>query len=188
MSAIRDHYPDCAEALIVAFARDGDDKAFAELIRRRQSSIRNMMRRLSGDDALADDLAQQVFMKGWKNIHRLKQAGAFGGWLKRVAISIWLEHLRKRDALRSTRELVEVDLATSPSPGVGLDLDRALATLSEPERLCVVLSYHAGMSHREIAELTDLPLGTTKSHIARGTKRLRHYLAPYNADLEVNKS
>jgi RNA polymerase sigma-70 factor (ECF subfamily) len=95
-----EHYPDCPEALIVSFARVGDRHAFTELVRRRQSLVRNMMRRLCGDPTLADDLAQQVFMKVWLSIRKLRQADAFGGWLKRVVISVWLQHQRKSDALR----------------------------------------------------------------------------------------
>jgi RNA polymerase sigma-70 factor, ECF subfamily len=59
----------------------------------------------------------------------------------------------------------------------GIDLNRALASLSAPVRLCIVLSYSEGMTHSEIAELTELPLGTVKSHINRGLERLRIALA-----------
>ena len=62
---------------------------------------------------------------------------------------------------------------------LGMDLDQALAELTDTERLCVVLSYQEGLSHAEIAELTDLPLGTVKSHILRGSKRLRQILSAY---------
>jgi len=61
-----------------------------------------------------------------------------------------------------------------------MDLDSALETLSDHVRLCVVLSYHEGMTHGEIAELTGLPLGTVKSHIRRGTQRLQQHLADYD--------
>jgi DNA-directed RNA polymerase specialized sigma24 family protein len=54
-----------------------------------------------------------------------------------------------------------------------MDLDQALATLPEHARLCIVLSYQEGLSHREIAKLVDMPLGTVKSHINRGTQRLQ---------------
>lgn len=60
-----------------------------------------------------------------------------------------------------------------------MDLDRALAELPGLERLCVVLSYHEGMSHREIAATLDLPLGTVKSHVRRGAQRLRQLLSAY---------
>jgi RNA polymerase sigma-70 factor (ECF subfamily) len=55
----------------------------------------------------------------------------------------------------------------------------ALATLPEAARLCIVLSYHEGMTHAEIAQSTDIPLGTVKSHIARGTEKLRQVLSAY---------
>jgi DNA-directed RNA polymerase specialized sigma24 family protein len=57
----------------------------------------------------------------------------------------------------------------------------AQRTLSPSVRLCVVLAYHEGMSHGEIASLTQIPLGTVKSHIARGAARLRELLAAYDS-------
>jgi RNA polymerase sigma-70 factor (ECF subfamily) len=170
--------------MIVSLARSGDRSAFAELVRRRQSSIRNLMRRCCTDATLADDLAQQVFLQVWLKIRTLKQAEAFGAWLKRLAISVWLQHQRKKDALRGADELAEdevsgVERAPHDATGVGMDLDRALATLSNTVRLCVVLSYQQGMSHTEIAESMDLPLGTVKSHILRGTKQLQQILSAY---------
>ncbi len=179
MRHAQDYYPDCPEAIIVGFARSGDRSAFAELVRRRQSSIRNLMRRCSGDATLADDLSQQVFLQVWLKIHTLKKANAFGAWLKRLAVSIWLQHVRKKDALRGAGELAEDDLAQHDSTGTRMDLDRALATLSDRVRLCVVLSYHWGMSRREIAEIMELPVGTVKSHVHRGTQRLKQILAAY---------
>ena len=179
MHKAQDHYPDCPEAMIVSFARTGDRSAFAELVRRRQFSIRNLMRRCCGDVTLADDLAQQVFLQVWLKIHTLKQASAFGAWLKRLAVSVWLQHQRKNDALHQADELAEAELAQHASTSMEMDLDRALATLTTPVRSCVVLSYHEGMSHPEIADLMELPLGTVKSHINRGTQRLRQILSAY---------
>jgi RNA polymerase sigma-70 factor (ECF subfamily) len=175
----QDYYPKCPEDYLVSLARTGDRAAFEELVRRRQSSIRGLMRHLSSDVTLADDLAQQVFLKVWVSIRTLKHASAFGGWLKRVAVSIWLQHLRKKDALRGASEFVETEGVQHDSNGMGMDLGNALATLVEPVRLCIVLSYNEGMSHREIAEMTELPLGTVKSHIKRGAKQLQELLAAY---------
>jgi RNA polymerase sigma factor (sigma-70 family) len=177
----RDYYPECPEAFLVSLAREGDRDAFAELVRRRQSPIRNLMRRFCNDGPLADDLAQQVFLKVWLNIRRLKKVPAFDGWLRRVAVSVWLHHLRRKDALRGASELSGNERATSGTTGVALDLDRALSTLPEIERLCVVLSYNEGLSHREIADTTDLPLGTVKSHIRIGAGRLQSALDAYVA-------
>lgn len=181
-SEARDWYPECPEAFLVSLARTGDRSAFAELVRRRQSPIRNLMRRCCNDDALADDLAQQVFLKVWLNIRKLKKAGAFGAWLKRLAVTVWLQHIRKKDALRGADELSGIELPHHDSAGIGMDLDRALATLPHTVRLCVVLSYHEGMSHREIAEATGMPLGTVKSLISRGSQRLQEMLSAYLVD------
>ncbi len=179
MHKAQDYYPNCPEALIVSFARTGDRSAFTELVRRWQSSIRNLMRRCCSDTTLADDLAQQIFLQVWLKIHTLKQANAFSAWLKRLAVSVWLQHVRKKDALRGANELAEVELAQHDPTSMGMDLDQALETLADPVRLCVVLSYHEGMSHREIAKLIELPLGTVKSHINRGTQRLQQILSAY---------
>jgi len=175
----RDYYPECPEVFLVSMARTGDSKAFEELVQRRQSSIRNLMRRFCGDHSLADDLAQQVFLKVWLNIRKLKRPGAFGAWLRRLAVSVWLQHIRKGDALRGARELSGVETAQPEPASVAMDLDRALLTLPDAERLCLVLSYHEGLTHAEIAELTQLPLGTVKSHIRIGAGRLRNTLSAY---------
>lgn len=179
MPRAHDYYPKCPEPMIVGLARSGDRHAFAELVQRRQSSIRNLMRRCCGDVTLADDLAQQVFVQAWLKIRTLKKVDAIGSWLKRVAISTWLQHLRKKDALRNADELVDNDVSLESERGVDMDLDMALATLPETVRLCIVLSYHEGMTHAEIAHSVDMPLGTVKSHIVRGTEKLRQVLSPY---------
>jgi RNA polymerase sigma-70 factor (ECF subfamily) len=184
----QDFYPECPQGYLVSMARTGDRRAFAELVRRRQSPVRNLMRGLCGEPALADDLAQQVFIKMWLNIRKLRSVGAFDGWLKRLAVTEWLQYLRRKDALHGAAELADFDTPHSESPGVGMDLDQALATLPEMVRTCVVLSYQSGMSHREIMEVTELPLGTVKSHINRGAARLRELLAAYGASPEEAKT
>lgn len=169
---------------MVGLASSGDRDAFAELVRRRQSWIRNLMRRCCGDPVLADDLAQAVFLQAWRNISQLRKPSRFGGWLKRLAITVWLQHLRKHDPLSNAEEIDGAAGAAHAivgrEPGIATDLDRALATLAGPVRLCIVLSYHEGMTHSEIADLTDLPLGTVKSHINRGTRQLQILLSDYN--------
>lgn len=173
-------YADDPEALVVGLACNGDHDAFSELVRRRQSWIRNLMRRCCGDVILADDMAQQVFLHAWRNIGHLRQPSKFGAWLKRLAITVWLQHLRKQDALLDADEIDDAESTQHAEPGLAIDLDRALATLASPVRLCIVLSYHEGMTQGEIAEITGLPLGTVKSHIRRGTQRLQSLLSAYH--------
>jgi RNA polymerase sigma-70 factor (ECF subfamily) len=181
-------YSKSPEPLVVAVARTGDSSAFAELVRRRQSWIRNLMRRCCGDITLADDLAQQVFLQAWRKIHQLREPNRFGAWLKRLAITVWLQHLRVNDVLRHAEEHDETQTSRRDRTSLAIDLDRALRALSDPVRLCVVLSYREGMTHREIAELTDLPLGTVKSHIRRGTRRLQQLLSAYSATTHAEES
>ena len=171
-----------AEATVVALAMTGDAFAFCELVRRRQAPMRNLLRRLSRDASLADDLAQQVFIKAWRSLPKLRSVGAYGVWLRRLAINTWLEHVRA--AAPAGVELDPQDLpgatAESRTSDERMDLDRALAGLAQDVRLCVVLAYGEGMSHGEISAATTLPLGTVKSHIKRGSERLRAQLHAYD--------
>jgi RNA polymerase sigma-70 factor (ECF subfamily) len=169
---------------VVALARLGNAPAFEELVRRRQSWLRYVLRRLCGDAALADDLAQQAFLSAWRGISRLRESQAFGAWLKRLAVHAWLDHVRRHDPLDSgTPDADETDMDSTSAPtalvpmDAAIDLDRALATLPPHARLCIVLSYAEGMSHREIVDVTGFPLGTVKSHVRRGIEQLRRVLA-----------
>lgn len=182
-----DLYAKSPEAILVGLSRNGQRDAFAELVSRRQTWIRNLMRRCSGNGTLANDLSQQVFMQAWRTIGQLQDADRFGPWLKRMAINVWLQHLRKNDALRGAEEHVDTDSVSEDTPGIAMDLDHALAMLPDDVRLCIVLGYHEQMTHNEIATFTDLPLGTIKSHIRRGTKQLRETLAAYAGPVEEPK-
>ncbi|HEX3914920.1 MAG TPA: sigma-70 family RNA polymerase sigma factor [Steroidobacteraceae bacterium] len=158
---------------------NGDDAAYGELVRRWQGAIRSLLRRLTRDPALADDLAQQTFVQAWQSIRSLKSAGAFGGWLRKLAVNYWLQHSRSR---KQEVALQDGDLPYgSPVATVTrqLDLDAALARLAPEVRLCVVLAYSEGLSHTEISHAASIPLGTVKSHIARGSLRLRELLNAY---------
>lgn len=166
---------------MVALARNGDEDAFAELVRRRQAWLRNLMRRLSNDETLADDLAQQTLLQAWRDISKLKDPRKFPGWLRRVAMNTWHQHLRKNDALRNAQTELEHEAAAPSKTNVRLDLDRALAQLSADARTCVVLSYHEGLSHGEIADATGFALGTVKSHIRRGAEQLKQLLSAYQS-------
>lgn len=185
-----------AEASLAALAISGDDAAYGELVRRRQAQIRDLLRRLCRNPAQADDLAQQAFLQAWRRIRTLQAAGAFGSWLRKIAVTTWLQHLRARGSRpegnapagpADSRNLDEPPLAIADDPvheppvAERLDLDRALSQLAPDVRLCVVLAYAERMSHREIAQATGLPLGTVKSHITRGAARLREQLRAYEA-------
>ncbi len=167
---------DATEPHVVTLAALGDDRAFAELVRRRQGTVGGMLRKLCRDATLADDLAQETFVQAWRSLAQLHHAGAFGGWLKQVAVRVWLQHARRAKLPLETLE--EAEDAAAPEFEGRLDLERALERLNPAQKLCVVLSYGEGLSHGEIADTTGWPLGTVKSHVARGGARLRQWLQP----------
>ena len=179
------YYPDAPEALVVSLASKGDRQAFADLVRRRQTWIRLLMRRCSGDASLADDLSQQVFMQAWRKIRHIREADKFGAWLKRMAINEWLQHCRKKDSLLNADGIDDIKAAQLDKTSIGLDLDRAMAKLPGAVSLCIALSYHERMTHEEIAELTGIQIGTIKSHIRRGSMRLREMLKAYDETTEL---
>lgn len=165
-----------AEATVVILAAAGDDEAFAELVRRRQSWLRALLRRLCRDAALADDLSQQALILAWRKLPQLKAPGAFAGWLRSLAVNVWLQTVRARHAAPPDSAADQMPLTTVDDPSLALDLDRLLARLKPAERLCVVLGHAEGMSHAEIAAATGWPLGTVKSHVLRGMAHLRTLL------------
>jgi len=167
-----------AETVVVLLAAAGDDAAFAELVRRRQSPIRSLLRRLCGQAALADDLSQQTFLQAWQRLKTLREPAAFGGWLRQIAVNTWFSHLRQgsHTAVGAAVEVMELADPGPVDPSVALDMERLLARLKPAERVCVVLAHVEGLTHPEIATATGWPLGTVKSHVLRGTAQLRQWL------------
>lgn len=180
--------PASQEAALVVLAQAGSDAAFEELVRRRHRTVRGLLGRVSGDPALGDDLAQEAFMHAWKNLRQLRAPAAFGPWLRQIALNTWLQHARRvripMDDL--AREEMAAD-SDAPDVTRRVDLERALAKLRPPERLCVVLAYAEGMSHGEIARATGMPLGTVKSHISRGAARLRGWLVGDTVNQSIHR-
>lgn len=148
-------------------ARRGSLPAFEALVRRHQSVVRGFLRRLGGDHPLADDLAQDVFVTAWRKLDRFDGRGTFRGWLCRIAYTTFLQD-RRASGARARREeasLPPPDLTGGPEGA--LDLERALATLSDEQRAAVALCYGEGLSHTEAADALGVPLGTLKSHVLR---------------------
>jgi RNA polymerase sigma-70 factor (ECF subfamily) len=166
---------------VAALAAAGERDAFGELVRRHGSAVRALLRRMGAEAALADDLAQDAFLAAYERIAEFRGEGAFAGWIKRIAARLYLKRWKRRARLDPVAE-VDLDQASDDlRHGEGgaaqrLDLDSALATLSEAERLCVSLCYGAGLSHTETAQTLNVPLGTVKSHVKRGMDKLKQRL------------
>jgi RNA polymerase sigma-70 factor (ECF subfamily) len=164
--------------LVARVVSGQDTNAFGELVRRHQSHVRNFLRKLTGDYTLADDLAQDTFMHAWDKLQTYSGKGTFIGWLLKVAYTTFLQSRRKSkryaEILEEVGHVADVEerKSTQPVEEAG-DLDRFLAVLTEEERAVMVMSYACGLSHREISDATDMPVGTVKSVIFRGKEKIR---------------
>jgi RNA polymerase sigma factor (sigma-70 family) len=145
-------------------------------VRRNQSLVRGFLRRMTGNAALADDLAQETFLAAWRRIGSYEGKGAFRGWLCRIAYTQFLQNRRsaKARAARDVAYMADADLTQDDQAAADarLDLDRLLAPLSPEQRAAMALCYGEGMSHAEAADALGLPLGTVKSHVLRGRERV----------------
>lgn len=162
-------------------AAEGDRAAFEEIYRRYVNRVYGLCLRLTTDVGEAENLTQDTFIKAWFAIAGYAGRGNLGGWLGRVAVNLWRDRFRataRRGRLmeevaaepRQSRDGV-VDLLT------GLDLERCIARLPEGGRLVFVFHDVEGYTHREIAELLDLAVGTVKAQLHRARRLLRNMLA-----------
>jgi RNA polymerase sigma factor (sigma-70 family) len=169
-----------SESALIIAAQAKNQAAFGELVRRRQGWARALLRRMCANAAEADDLAQDAFVKAWERIRDLETPAAFPGWFRRIAVTTFLMAKRRQKAVFEEIDDASpiADESSSPEAAAGakIDLQRALAALSDAERLCVTLNHGEGLSHSEIVDMTGLPLGTVKSHVLRGTEKLRRML------------
>ena len=176
--------PDPDSNLIARVLVSDDHAAFGELVRHHQSAVRNFLRHLSrGDAALADDLAQETFVRAYRTLRRYQGNSAFLTWLLGIAHNVW-RNARRQQRPHVSLDGSEIDASSDGSAQRGSelreDLASALKTLSTEEQLALHLGYQQGLSHIEIAELLDWPLGTVKTHLARSKEKLRPLLAVWN--------
>jgi len=155
-------------------AAAGDAAAFGVLVRLHQSRLRGFLLRMTkGNATLADDLAQETFLEGFRKISQYGQ-GSFFGWLCAIAYSRFLMEARKRrlEPLDEAAEVAE-DVPEAESASLTkIDLERAMERLSPAQRASLTLCFALGMSHEEAAAALNMPLGTLKSHVSRGRERL----------------
>jgi len=178
--------PDTA---LVARVLAGDDRhAFAALVRRHQGSVRALLRRLcKGDDAFADDLAQETFLQAHRKLDQFRGDAKFSTWIYRIAYNSFLMAIRSRHEEESLDENT-VDGESEDHEGpqdlhpeetvadLQMDLQRAMAILSPAERAVIAQCYYLDRSHEEAAYALDCPLGTVKSHISRAKQKLKAHL------------
>lgn len=163
---------------LAALSLAGQNSAFEELVRRHQDVVRHWLRRLAGDHARADDVAQETFVRAWQQLSAYRGDGEFRSWLLTIAYRQFLQSLRRQKSRASLLEQVEqqdLQEATGSGHDALPDLARLLSVLTVEERACMLLCYSQGHSHGEVSALLDMPLGTVKSHIRRSVQRIREH-------------
>ena len=163
-----------AEPAWVRDARAGSADAFGRLVQMHQQALRAFLRRLCGNAADADDLAQEAFVFAWEHIRRFDPSRSFRPWLFGIA---WRKHREGkrgwiRRLTRQGRAATDTEILFQPDPGLRLDLVKAMAGLAPEQKAALLLCLGAEFTHAEAAEALALPLGTVKSHVARGREKL----------------
>jgi RNA polymerase sigma factor (sigma-70 family) len=175
---------DAAEAeLIAKVLLDDDRHAFATLVRRHQSAVRGLLRRLThGNEALADDLAQETFIKSYQALKSFRGGAKFSTWLHRIAYNTFISHVRGEQTTVDYDGLPAGEPAgreETQSINLAHDLQRAMRQLNAAERDAIQLCCQCGFSHGEAAEILKQPLGTVKTNVSRGKEKLRELLAAW---------
>jgi RNA polymerase sigma factor (sigma-70 family) len=164
------------ESTVVRRAAMGDAAAFDFLVRQHQSRLRGFLLRVTGGRyALADDLAQETFLEAWRKIAQFRGEGSFAGWLLGIAWSRFLMDARRRKEV-TPEKMPEPYGDPNQGTMARLDLEKAFAWLAPAERAALTACYALGFSHEEAASVLRMPLGTLKSHIARGREKLQRHL------------
>ncbi len=166
-------------------AQAGDKGAHAAIFELFGPPVFSLAARITGSRAAADDVLQDSFVEVLRNIKKFRGDASIATWIRHIAVSRSLMYLRTAWRRRATlfRDLVDEQQAawdppdpTVPDPGLGLDLDAALATLSDVSRVVVILHDVEGYTHEEIATRLGMSVSFSKSQLARSRVRLRAML------------
>ena len=184
------------DADVVALAQRGREAAYRELIRRYERPVFSLVFRMVRDRELAEDLAQDTFIKVLQHIDRYRPEFKFSSWLFKIANNVAIDHLRRRqldtvsmdgsphavtsDAVEATSFDVsgggESALDRIEARELGSAIESAIGKLRPEYRACILLRHVEDKSYEEIAATLDLPLGTVKTYIHRARHELRGLL------------
>ena len=168
------------DADLVRAAADGDTRAFEVLYRRHVDRVHGAVLRLAGyDQARAEDLVQEAFVRAWQKLGSFRHESAFGTWLYRLAVNTALMALRARgaDPVRTMDEEHLPEIADSPFCAAERDeLERAIAALPPRARAVLVLHDVEGWRHQDIAGELDMAVGSSKAQLHRARGLLRRAL------------
>jgi RNA polymerase sigma-70 factor (ECF subfamily) len=181
---------------IVVLARAGEEAAYRELIRRYERPLFSLLYRMVRDRELAEDLAQETFIKALNAIESYRPEFKFSSWIFKIANNAAIDHLRRREldtlslegsphaetpeAMEATALQIgdrqESPLDTVEAKELGGQIEAAIATLRPEYRSCILLRHVEGRAYEEIAQILNLPLGTVKTDIHRARNELRQAL------------
>jgi len=177
---------------LIQKAKSGDQDAFEQLVLAHQNKVYTICVHMVTDREEAADLAQEAFLKDWRNLSSFQGESSFATWMYRLTTNVCLDYLRKQSRRQNISTAVSLDdedsgwtepADHSQDPQVHLEreerkraLTRALQELPEHHRRPLIMREVSGMSYQEIADALDTDLGTIKSRIARARERLRKIL------------
>jgi RNA polymerase sigma-70 factor, ECF subfamily len=175
-----------ALALLLKRCARGDEEAFAELYDATSARVFGLVLRVVRDRAQAEEVTQEAFLDVWRSsAHFASERGTALGWLLTIGHRKAVDRVRsaeassRRDSAYDVRDQARPYDVTVEEAHRNLDAQRvrkALGTLTEAQRGAVELAYFGGYTHREVAQLLDLPIGTAKTRIRDGLIRLRDTL------------
>jgi RNA polymerase sigma-70 factor (ECF subfamily) len=176
------------ETGLVEQARQGDRSAFGELVRHHHAGMVNVVYRMCGDAGLAEDAAQEAFLRAWLHLSTFRPGSSLRNWLYRIAVNEALDVLRRE---RRAPQGLETVPAADPEPGPERALLRreragrvqqAILSLTDANRAVLVLREYGGLSYQEISTALDIPIGTVMSRLNYARNRLRELLADLESD------
>jgi RNA polymerase sigma-70 factor (ECF subfamily) len=186
---------DAEDVRLMALAAGGDMAAFEQLVERHQRMVIGTVGRMLGTNSDAEDIAQQVFVRVWKNVKRYEPRAKFTTWLLKITRNLVFNELRRRSRHPTVPLQSETDEEERPlkdehavSPDATLlehelqkAVDTAIARLPETQRMAVILRRYEELSYEEIAEALDQSVSAVKSLLFRARTELRESLKRYLA-------
>ncbi|MGJ8662984.1 MAG: RNA polymerase sigma factor [Marinicella sp.] len=166
-------------SLVNRVVNNNDHAAFSRLVQIHQSMIRHFLRRLTaGNTCLAEDLSQEAFLLAFQKIHQFSSKGTFSAWLHTIAYRLFLKSINNIQTVDFDQDkhsqLIDLQ-STSSTTDADIYAEQLMAILNYKERVVITLSCAAGMSHGEIENVTQLPLGSIKSLIQRAKQKIVKY-------------
>ena len=180
------------ETQLVTQAQNGDRNAFSELVRLHAQGVLNVIYRMCGDVHLAEDAAQETFIRAWQNLSSYRPQTSLRNWLYRIAVNVGTDMLRKEkrilpDAIEDLHlpdSGLELESLVSQQERTAL-VQKAILSLPDASRAVLVLREYEGLSYQEISSTLDIPVGTVMSRLSYARNLLKAKLEPQLALLEV---